>query len=133
MTLTNPTPEKTALVPTVTGNPMVDTFVGHTLTAVSAAVATAAVVWGDSHGFNSAALAKDGINLGVIYGAVIFAALSGAFSYAWAWLRTHRSQNAIIDGVFNAAISGIVPAPVAAKMTMAQAQAVEASPTAKVV
>ena len=124
---------KAALVPTVTGNPVLDTFVGHTLTAVSAAVATAAVVWGDAHGFNSAALLKDGINLSMIYGAVVFATLSGAFSYGWAWLRTHRSQNAIIDGVVNAAITGIVPAPIAAKASAAQGQAIEASPQARVV
>lgn len=132
MTLTTVNPAKTALVQTFTGNPILDTMIGHTLTAISAAVATACVVWADAHGWNPAWLAKDGVDLGVIVGGTVFATLAGAFSYGWAWLRTHRSQNAIIDGVVSAALTGVVPEAVAAKASAAQVAAVQASPTASV-
>lgn len=115
-----------ALVPTVTGNPAADTIIRNAIIGLSGGAAGVIVGWLNAHGFNDP-------NLTLMVSGAIAATLSFVAATAWGWYATHLSQAAIVNNTVHAALTGEVPASVMSKATVAQAQAVEASPTATVV
>jgi hypothetical protein len=120
------TTANTALVPTVTGNPAADTLIRNGIIAASGAAAGIIVTWLNAHGFNDP-------NLTLMVSGAVAALLSGVAATAWGWWQTHQSQAAIVNNTVHAALTGEVPESIISKATEAQAQAVQASPTASVV
>lgn len=125
-------PTKMNVVPTVTGNPKYDTALGYFAVHVGMILAASCVAWMDAHGFDTKALAKDGIDLTVLISGTIVGIILSVAAWVWGQYRTKWSQKAIVDNTVHAALTGEVPVAIISKATIAQAQAVEASPTASV-
>lgn len=117
--------QKTALVPSVTGNPAADTIIRNCIIGASGAAAGVIVTWLNAHGFNDP-------NLSLMISGAFAAVFSFLAATIWGWWQTHQSQLAIVNGVVKAALTGVVPEPVAAKATNEQVAAIVASPTAQV-
>lgn len=127
------TQEKVPLVPTLTGNPQMDTAIRYGASKLGMAAAGAAVAWMDAHGWDSKALAKDGIDISVLITTAVVGVVMALATWVWGQLSTKWSQAAIVNNTVSAALTGEVPAAIIAKASEAQARAVEASPTATIV
>jgi hypothetical protein len=81
-----------------------------------------------------AAAAKYNIGLDPATQTALITGLTGAFValVTFAFRNKAADKKAMVDSTVSAAITGVVPAPIAAKMSIEQAQAVDAAPNAKV-
>lgn len=125
-------PVKQPLVPSVTGNPAYDTAIGYIAVHVGAVLAVMCITWMNAHGFDTASLAKSGIDMSTLIAGAVAGIIISAAAWIWGQWRTCNSQKAIVNETVNAALTGVVPAAIAAKMSPEQAQAIEAAPNAKV-
>lgn len=120
-------PVKAPLVPTVTGNPQLDTFLGYAATHVGAIAAAAAIAWMDSKGFDSKALASTGLDMPILIATTVSGILLSGGAWVWGQLRTRWSQAAIVNTAMQAVLTQTIPSSVVAKAPQALAQAVEAA------
>lgn len=126
-------PAKVPLVPSVTGNPQIDTFLGYLFTHLGVLAAGIAIAWMDAHGFDTKALSNSGLDLSVLIATTVGGFLVSIAAWVWGQYRTKWAQGAIVNNTVRAALTGEVPAAIMAKATEAQAQAVEANPNTVVV
>lgn len=122
----------TPLTPSITGNPQVDTFLGYAATHLGVLVAGISIAWMNAHGFDTASLAKTGLDMTVLITTTVAGFSLSLAAWIWGQLRTKWSQQAIVSNTVQAAVTGKVPEAIAAKATPEQAQAVESSTRAAV-
>lgn len=119
-------------VPSLTGNPGLDSIIRSGLIAASAAITGVILTWLNAHGFNDP-------NLSVMIGGAVFAALLALAGAAWGWLKGTQVGQVIASKELIALQAGRVdmaataglqkPAPVSPRIGKAIiAQHVAASP-----
>lgn len=94
-------PADKPVIPTLTGNPVIDSMIGAALVSASTALATVCVTWMNSHGFQGADQTQ-------IFGA-IFGILGLISTVIWRWVQTRKIQPAVADHVITAAATGVIP------------------------
>lgn len=95
------TPEKKPLVPTLTGNPVIDMFLGTVLMSGSTVLATTCLTWMNSHGFT-------GITFEQLLGT--FVGIGGmVFTVLWRYIQTKKTKTAIADHTMTAISTGVIP------------------------
>lgn len=114
-----------SMIPTITGNPAIDTLLRNAIISLAAGLTGILVTWLNSHGI------KDP-NLTVVLSGAIVSALVAVAGIVWGIWQTRQSQQAIVNNTIHAALTGEVSQAVAAKATVEQATAIEASPVASV-
>jgi hypothetical protein len=126
-------PAKVPLVPSITGSPQIDTFLGYLATHVGAIAAAVAIAWMDAHGFDTKALAKTGLDLNILIATTVGGFILSIAAWVWGQYRTKWAQGAIVNNTVRAALTGEVPAAIMAKATESQARAIEENPATTVV
>lgn len=97
-------PNTKPLVPTLTGNPVIDSMIGAGLMAASTALATTSLTWMNSHGFHNVTQEQ-------LFG-VIFGGLCMGATVVWRYVQTKKTKTAIADHAITAAATGVIPAAV---------------------
>lgn len=100
--MSNPGTAKDKIVPSITGNPLLDTTIRVVLTTLSAAITTFIVVHLQKLGFSDP-------NLTVEIGALVFSILLGAATVVWSLVQTKLNQINTVTHVINAAATGEIP------------------------
>lgn len=94
-------PNNKPLVPTLTGNPVIDTMLGSALMAAATFLATTSVTWMNSHGFTNVTVEQaTGAILGIL-GMIATA--------AWRYVQSKKTKTAIADHAITAAATGVIP------------------------
>lgn len=125
-------PVKAPIVPTITGNPQLDTFIRYTAAHVGMIVAATSVAWMDAHGFDTKALTANGLDMSFLISTTVGGILMSTLAYVWGAISTRQSQTAITMNTALAAMTGNVPEAIAAKLPADAAQAVENSARANI-
>jgi hypothetical protein len=118
-------PAKAAIVPSITGNPMLDTALRNGIITASAALAAIIVTWLNSKGFSDP-------NLTLLVSGAIASVLTAIAAIAWGIWQTRKSQQAIVNNTVHAALTGEVSAAIVAQATPEQAKAIQAAPNTTV-
>ena len=89
------------IIPSITGNPVIDTMLGAGLISVSTALATTSVTWMNAHGFQGG----DATQItGVILGVLVLVATT-----VWRFVASKKAKTSVADHVITAAATGQIP------------------------
>lgn len=94
-------PVNKPVIPTLTGNPVIDSMIGAALVSASTALATICVTWMNAHGFQGADQTQ-------VFGA-IFGLLGLVATVVWRFVQTRKIKPAVADHVITAAATGVIP------------------------
>lgn len=95
-------PANKPLIPSITGNPFLDTAIRIGLTSASAAITAVILTWLNAHGFHDP-------NLGLEVGGAVLATMIGAATVIWSFLQTKMNQLAVVQHVITTAATGEIP------------------------
>lgn len=116
-----------SVLPAITGNALADTNIRYAAAIIGAAIVGFGVSWAKARGWH----VPDADTL-KLYGQLV----GGVVLLVGAWIAGNRatisSQAAVVNSTVKAALTGEVPANVAAKASPEQVAAVVASPTATI-
>jgi len=101
MTNTNVGADKRALIPSITGNPLLDTAIRVVLTSASAAITALIVKHLADMGFSDPDLKAE-------IGAAVFSTLVGAATVTWSIVQTHLNQMSVVQHTVDALATGEV-------------------------
>lgn len=96
------TSNEKAVIPSITGNPMLDTILAGSITGAGGLITGIAVGWLNAHGFNDP-------NLGTYIGSAVTGTLVSIAVIIWRLMGDKKTEVAVADHVIEAAATGQIP------------------------
>lgn len=96
------TPANKPLIPSITGNPLLDTLLRGALLAGSAYVTAILVTWANAHGFT-------GPNVSLEIGAAVLSTMVTVAVFAWSFIQTKLNQLSVAQHVITTQATGVIP------------------------
>jgi len=115
------------ILPSITGNAMVDTAIRYGAATIGAGIVAWAASWAAQHGFKIPDKDTLAIYTQIASGGVV---MGGAI--LWGLVSTKKSEATVVANAVQSAATGQVPEAIAAKATLQQLRAVNAAPNATV-
>jgi hypothetical protein len=111
---------KLPVMPSITGNPLIDTLIRSALIAVATAIGAVIVTWLNAHGFNDP-------NLGTMVTGAILSVLAVIAVGAWGYINAKLTRQRVVATTAVAAATGVIPTPVVAITKPADEAAITAA------